>query len=178
MTVTLSGTPVLETERLILRAPVPQDLPTFAAFAVSERSVFVRSQALDEGQVWRAFGHIIGHWVLRGFGQFVFADRTTGEALGMAGPWFPAGWPEREIGWTVWAPGAEGKGLAFEAATAARAHAFRDLGWRTAVSYIAPKYSRSIALARRLGAVQDDSAAAPGTDPCLVFRHPGPGEAP
>lgn len=174
MTVTLAGTPVLTTERLVLRAPGPQDLPDFAAFAVSPRSAFVRAQALDEGQIWRAFGHIVGHWALRGFGQFVFADRATGAALGMAGPWLPAGWPEPEIAWTVWAPGAEGKGYAFEAAAAARAHAFRDLGWQTAVSYIDAGNARSIALALRLGAVRDEAAAHPGTEPCLVYRHPGP----
>lgn len=178
MTPQLANTPQIQTDRLTLRAPLPADLPAFAAFAASPRSAFVRSGELDEGKIWRAFGHIIGHWVLRGFGQFVFADRLTGAALGMCGPWFPAGWPEPEVGWTIWAPEAEGRGYAFEAASAARDHAFRDLGWQTAVSYIAPDNARSIALAKRLGASRDETAAHPGDAPCLVFRHPRPESRP
>lgn len=174
MTPVLANTPRIETERLVLRAPQRQDWPLFNAFLASPRSDFIRSVAYAEPLAWRAFGHVIGHWVLRGFGQFVFTDRKTGTPLGMAGPWFPAGWPEPEIGWTVWAPEAEGRGYAVEAARAARDHAFHDLGWTTAVSYIAPDNARSIALAERLGAVRDEDAAHPGDDPCRVYRHPRP----
>ncbi len=110
--------------------------------------------------------------------MFVFSAKIDPDTpLGMAGPWFPEGWPEREIGWTLWAAEAEGKGYAREAAVAARDHAFRDLGWDTAVSYIDPENTRSIALAERLGARRDDAARHPGDEPCLVYRHPKP-EAP
>lgn len=173
MTPVLAHTPVLATERLTLRAPGPQDWPAFAAFMTSPRSAFIRPAEIDEGKIWRAFGHVIGHWVLRGFGNFVFTAKGSDAALGMAGPWFLAGWPEREIGWTLWSAEAEGKGYAREAAAAARDHAFRDLGWDTAVSYIDPGNARSIALAERLGACRDDAARHPGDEPCLVYRHPG-----
>ena len=79
-----------------------------------------------------------------------------------------------EIGWTIWSTEAEGKGIAAEAARAAIDFAFRDLGWPTAVSYIAPGNERSIALAKRLGAVQDTTAPRPGDGSALVFRHPKP----
>ena len=59
------------------------------------------------------------------------------------------------------------------AAEAARTHVFETLGWDTAVSYIDPQNARSIALAERLGAVRDDSAARPHPDD-LVYRHPKP----
>jgi len=174
MTPTLVQTPVIRTERLTLRAPARQDWPLFNAFLASPRADYIRSAGYDEMLAWRAFGHVIGHWVLRGFGSFVFTRAGDDTALGMTGPWFPAGWPEPEIGWTVWSPEAEGKGYAFEAANAARDHAFRDLGWDTAVSYIDPENARSIALAERLGAVRDHGAAHPGDEPCLVYRHPRP----
>ena len=104
--------------------------------------------------------------------------QRLGRRAGHDGPWFPAGWPEREIGWSVWRADAEGKGFAYEAATAARAHAFTALGWDTAVSYIDPENTRSIALAERMGASRDDKAAHPGGDlPCYVYRHPAPGGA-
>lgn len=174
MTPVLANTPRVETERLVLRAPARQDWPLFNAFLASPRADFIRSADYDEALAWRAFGHVIGHWVMRGFGSFVFTRKDDDDALGMCGPWFPAGWPERELGWTLWSDAAEGKGYAFEAAAAARDHAFGALGWETAVSYIAPANARSIALAERLGARRDPDAACPGTSPCLVFRHPKP----
>lgn len=172
--IALSATPVLQTERLVLRAPAARDWEAFNAFLASDRGAFVRSGGYAEDQTWRAFGHAIGHWVLRGFGMFVFTDRDDGRALGMCGPWRPVGWPENEIGWQVWAPEAEGKGYAFEAARAALAHAFGALGWDTAVSYVAPSNARSARLAERLGACPDGSAAYPGTAPLTVYRYPRP----
>ena len=173
MTPHLAGTPVLETERLTLRTPGPQDWEAWRAFILSDRAEFVRTPDFDEGKAWRAMGHMIGHWVLRGFGSFVYCMTGTDRAIGHAGPWFPAGWPEREIGWTVWDAAAEGKGLAFEAVRATVDHAFRDLRWDTAVSYIDPDNARSIALAQRLGARRDPDAVAnaPGI---LVYRHTRP----
>ena len=47
MTPHLASTPVLTTERLTLRAPLPQDFPAFAAFLSSPRSQFVRDGELD-----------------------------------------------------------------------------------------------------------------------------------
>jgi RimJ/RimL family protein N-acetyltransferase len=161
----LAGTPVLETERLVLRAPGPQDLEGFGAFILSDRAAFIRAPDLDEGKVWRAYGHVIGHWVLRGFGSFVYCLKGRDRAIGLCGPWFPATWPEREIGWTVWDPAAEGK--------ATVAHAFRDLRWDTAVSYIDAGNARSIALAERLGARRDPDAL-PNAPGHLVYRHPRP----
>jgi RimJ/RimL family protein N-acetyltransferase len=175
MTPHLAGTPVLHTDRLTLRAPGPQDWAAFRDFMLSDRAAFVRAPDIDEGKLWRAFGHVIGHWALRGFGSFVFCLKDTGRVVGYGGPWFPVPWPEREIGWTVWDAASEGQGYAFEGARATLHHAFHTLGWTTAVSYIDPANTRSIRLAERLGAVRDDSAATPDpTDPTLVYRHPRP----
>ena len=132
---TLIGVPVLETERLRLRGPKLADFETFATFLQSDRAAFVGGKQ-PRVQAWRAFGHLTGHWVLRGFSMFIIADKTTDAALGMAGPWFPEGWPEPEIGWSIWDAAAEGKGVAHEAATAARAWAYDALGWTTAISLI------------------------------------------
>jgi RimJ/RimL family protein N-acetyltransferase len=169
----LAGTPVIETERLVLRAPVPEDWPHWRAFAESGRAAFVGGP-MDEGKAWRAFCHIVGMWAVRGYGFFAFGPRLGGAPVGMAGPWHPADWPEREIGWSVWAAEAEGRGLAAEAAQAARAFAYGTLGWDSAVSYIAHGNARSIRLAERLGARPDPDAAQPEGEPCLVYRHPGP----
>lgn len=180
MTPRLADTPVLGTERLSLRAPVAEDWPHWRAFAASDRAHFIGGPYTDRA-AWRAFGHAVGHWVLRGYGSFVFTLRGDDTALGMTGPWNPVGWPEAELGWTIWSADAEGKGYAYEAAAAARDHAFRDLGWVTAVSYIDADNARSVALAERLGAAHDPDALWPDRDeddtPVLVYRHPAPGRA-
>ncbi len=171
MTPVLAHTPVLTTPRLVLRAPVASDWPLWRDFMASERAEFVNARARDDNAAWRAFGHFVGHWVLHGFGQFVITDRQSGATLGSAGPWFPLGWPEKELGWLIWQPEAEGKGYAYEAMCALRNHVHEDLGWNTAVSYIAPDNLRSLALARRLGCVHDQTAEAPEGSPLQVWRH-------
>lgn len=173
LNVTLQGTPVLTTERLMLRAPEPGDWPDWRAMLASERSRYIGGPLPEEGKAWRSFGHLIGHWVMRGFGMFVLCDKVSGRALGMAGPWRPAGWPEPEIGWNLWTDEAEGKGYALEGAVAARDFAFSTLGWRSCVSYIDPANARSIALAKRLGAILDEGAPTPENKPVMVWRHHG-----
>ncbi len=173
--IALSSTPVLSTARLTLRAPQAADWPFWRDFAMTDRAVFVGGP-MTEGLAWRAFCHVVGMWVLRGYGSFVFSETGSATPLGMAGPWHPINWPEAEIGWTLWSAGAEGKGYAHEAAVAALDFAFGTLGWATAVSYIDPANARSIALAQRLGAVLDpDAARVDPEDADLVFRHPAPG---
>lgn len=171
--VTLSGAPSLTTERLRLRAPVLADFEVFAAYQASERSRFTGGPLTRE-LAWRAFGHLAGHWVLRGWGPFVV--EAGGQPMGTVGPFFPEGWPEPEIAWTMWAPEAEGKGYAFEAAQAARAHAYEVLGWPTAISMIDPDNARSVALARRMGCTPDGTFAHDRFGLCHIWRHPAPQE--
>ena len=171
----LTGTPVLDTARLRLRAPVPEDWPTYRDFALSDRARYVRPPDVDAERAWRMFAGMIGHWVLRGWGSFVFTLKANDRPLGMVGPWFPEGWPEREILWMIWDSAAEGKGYVTEAVTATLGHAFGALGWETAVSYIDPANTASIRLAERLGAQPDPGAPTSrlAESPTLiVYRHP------
>ncbi len=177
MTPHLADTPVLETERLTLRAPAPQDAEAFVAFYATDRAEFVGGP-MDDRQAWNFFGTEIGHWAMRGFGMFTVTRRGDDAALGIVGHWYPHGWPETEVGWVLFDQGVEGQGHAFEAAQACVDHAWRVLGWDAVVSYIAPANHRSVALAERLGAVLDRHAPQPNPDkPCLVYRHPNPGAA-
>ena len=177
MIASLSNTPVLTTERLLIRAPEGKDVEATIPFLMTDRARFVGGGAdCDPGRAWRIFSTLSGHWVLHGYGSFVYCDRETGRQIGAAGPWFPGDWPEREFGWTVWSEADEGRGYAFEAMVAIRDFAFGALGWDTAVSYIDPANSRSRALAERLGCTLDEGAQVPHpSDPCLVYRHPHPG---
>ena len=168
----MTGIPRLETERLVLRGPESRDCGAFMDFYTSERAKLT-DHSDSRTDAWKAFAAGLGHWRLRGFGLWVVTMRGSDESLGMVGCWQPEGWPEPEIGWLLWA-GAEGRGIAYEAALASRGYAYRELGWPTAVSYIAPENVRSIRLAERLGAVRDDGAERPEGDDCLVYRHPSP----
>lgn len=179
MTPHLANTPVLETDRLTLRAPRMDDYPAFEAFYASERARFIGGPGTTR-EAWRAFAHVAGMWALKQLGPFVFADKATDQPFGMTGPWYPQDWPEPELGWHIWPPEREGTGLTHEAAMAARSYAFETLGWTTAVSYIDLGNDRSIALAERLGCTLDEDARKPdhADPPCLVYRHPAPGVTP
>lgn len=172
--IALTGTPSLETERLILRGFKPEDEAPFMAYFTSARAAFTGGP-LEPGRAWRHFGTMIGHWVQRGFGMFAVTLKGEDRAVGMVGHWYPINWAEQEIGWIMFDAEHEGKGIAHEAALAARAHAYGPLGWNTAVSYIHPDNARSIALAERLGATLDPNAPLPDTDVVpLVYRHRRP----
>ncbi|MEM7190449.1 MAG: GNAT family N-acetyltransferase [Pseudomonadota bacterium] len=166
--------PRVETERLILRRPVLADADRYVEFHQSDRAKYVEG-VLDERESWYCFYTELGHWDLHGFGSFAVTLKGDDRPVGMVGPFFPRMWPEPEIGYIVY-PEVEGKGIAFEAAVAARIFAFRSLGWKTAVSYIDPENARSIRLAERMGAKLDPDAV-PVDEDDLVYRHPAPGVA-
>lgn len=174
MTWLLDHMPVLETDRLRLRPPAPQDVEAFVAFYQTERAQYVGGP-MTPRQAWNFFGTEIGHWGLRGFGMFTVTRRDDDAALGIVGHWYPLGWPETEVGWVLFDAQHEGKGIAREAAQACIDHGWDVLGWTSMVSYIDPDNAASIRLAERLGATRDDSAAVPKPeDPCLVYRHSRP----
>lgn len=164
--------PTVETERLRLRAPQWSDFDAFAAFRMSDRTKHLggactRTQAFDK------LGEIIGHWHLRGYGRWMVADKVTDAPLGVVGCFFPDDWPEPEIAWSVF-EGAEGRGIASEAARASLAFAYDTLGWSTAISCTTPENSRSKALAIRMGATREDDFTTRDGMILEVYRHLGP----
>ncbi|MEL6575523.1 MAG: GNAT family N-acetyltransferase [Pseudomonadota bacterium] len=164
--------PTIETERLVLRAPAEADYAAWLAFNETERTAFVGGR-VPRNTVWRGLASYLGHWALRGYGMWAVDLKETGEFCGNVGPWFPEGWPEPEIGWTVMS-NAEGKGIAREAALASRAYAYETLGWTTAISLIDPQNTRSIALTKRIGAWWDSDFEHDEYGTMGVWRHPGP----
>ncbi|MEM7506881.1 MAG: GNAT family N-acetyltransferase [Pseudomonadota bacterium] len=166
--------PVVETERLRLRAPSEADLETEAAFFATDRSAFVGGPLVRD-EVWRAIASMLGHWVIRGYGFWAVDEKETGLYCGRVGLWNPEAWPEPEIGWTLM-EAAEGRGIALEAALAARRYAYDTLGWTTAVSSIDPDNNRSAALAARMGARYEYDYTHPRYGEMKVWRHPGPEE--
>ncbi len=161
--------PTIETNRLVLRGPEPEDYPDFKATFTSYRARFMGGP-LNAYEAWMLYAAEIGHWTIRGFGMWMIHDKQSDATYGMAGGWKPAKWPEAELAWVIW-PNAQGHGYALEAMHAARTYLYRTLGWDDAVSYVDPKNIDSIRLAERLGAVKDPNAATiDGND--AVYRHP------
>ena len=161
--------PTLETERLILRPWYDGDVDGFAALmADAEISRYVGGP-LSRDDAWRKMATYVGHWLLRGYGTFALELRATRQFVGYCGPWFPLGWPEREIAWGI-IPAEHGQGFATEAARRALTFAYEDLGWDTAVSVISTANTPSIRVAERLGAVRGEHLTV-RSFPVDVWRH-------
>ncbi|WP_420434625.1 GNAT family N-acetyltransferase [Hyphobacterium sp.] len=142
--------PRLETERLVLRVPEERDVdPLIAVMADQETAQFIGGTQTPP-LVWRGLCGVIGHWAVRGYGFFSVEDKASGEWLGRVGPWYPYGWPQEEIGWTIKRE-AWGKGYAAEAAGRCLDWVFEDLGWASAVHLIDAGNIGSQGVARKIG---------------------------
>lgn len=166
----LSGIPTLTTDRLTLRAPVETDFELVARFFASKERSWGFGGPLDRTGAWRWFASNVGHFALKGHG-FWFLDTADGQTVGMVGLWGPEGWNETELGWVMF-ENSEGKGYALEAARAVRDYAYETLGWGPLCSNIVPGNDRSVALAKRMGAVLEAEWNSPTHGIELVYRHP------
>ena len=146
--------PVVETERLRLRALEESDLDAWAAIVGDVEVQRFTGGAMHRVEAWFRIATYHGHWALRGYGQWAVCDRVSGRLLGRAGLWFPEGWPELEVGWTL-ARSAWGHGYATEAGRAAIEWGRANLGLTRIASVINPENARSIAVAERLGMTFD-----------------------
>ena len=162
--------PTLETERLILREGRDADVEALVAFYADAEASKPVGGPLSRAEAWGRAAFNRGHWALRGYGNWVIEEKATGDYAGWSGLWFPEGFPEREVGWGL-IPSKRGRGYATEAALRARAYAYETLGWKTAISLIAPDNPRSIRVAERLGAAFEGATQHDGMT-FGVYRHP------
>lgn len=165
--------PVLETDRLVLRAPRIEDFQPFADAVLSERGHFFGHHDNRES-AWYDFIQLNVTWMLRGHGAWAITDRTDGALYGFVHIGAEPGDMEAELGYLVTAEG-EGRSIAYEACRAACDYAYGTLGFKTLVSCVDPANARSAALAKRLGASRDSMAeTALGADTNHVYRHVTP----
>ena len=165
----MTPAPTLITARLILRGPQKRDLAAFTAWVTgSERMAAVGGKG-TERDAWYGFMSGIGHWHWHGYGFFTVTERESGVAVGRVGVNSHIGWPQPELAWHMF-DGYEGRSYAFEAACAVRDWAGRTLGLGPLVSLITPDNTRSLALATRLGAVEESRDLIDG-EKCIIFRH-------
>ncbi len=144
--------PTIETERLKLRPFSEGDVAAFCELSQDPEVVrYVGDRRVPTLQeAWRAIAGWIGHWALRGYGQWAIEERTSGQLIGRAGIINPAEWPGPEVGYLLgkawW-----GHGYATEAARAAMDWGFEQIGFAELISLIDPANAPSIAVATRLG---------------------------
>ncbi|MCK0168055.1 GNAT family N-acetyltransferase [Jannaschia sp. S6380] len=160
-----SVVPVLRTARCTLRAPRLADFGALHSITGSDRAVF-EGGPFTPAQSWADFCGMTATWLLRGHGMWTI--ETGSDVAGFVLIGTEPGDEEHELGWLL-CDGHEGRGLAFEAAKAARDHAWSALALPSLVSYIAPGNTRSEALARRLGAAPDGTIL---DGRITVWRHP------
>ena len=154
----LSTAPTLTTERLVLRGPERDDLPELTRFMTSAPSMKAQGETVTAQQAWFGFLIGIGHWHWHGFGFFTVVEQKTGQPVGRVGLIKHSDWPDIELAWHLF-EGAEGRGLATEAAMAVIDWACKDLELENLFSYIDCANTRSQAVAKRLGAVTDGTRA-------------------
>lgn len=126
----ITAPPVIETDRLRLRAPRLSDKEVHIAMWADARVTrFIGGEPRAPDVSWGKFLAAAGLWPVMGFGYWVFADKASDALIGMGGlSYFCRGIAELEdVPEAGWAFDADhwGSGLATEAMTAA-------LGWADA----------------------------------------------
>ncbi len=145
-------TTIIETPRLILRDIDPeQDFEGFCEAMSDEETVrFIGGKVLSRAETWRAMATLVGHMSFRGYGFMSVIEKSTGAWVGRVGPWFPEGWPEPEVGWTIH-PNFTRRGYAKEAGAACVEYVFETLGWNRIIHVIAEENIGSIKTAEAIG---------------------------
>jgi len=148
-------TPILETERLILRPLCVEDAPAVFAWASDERvakyMVYPKHKTIDTTLEWlRSIDHSSDADY-----DFGFVEKTSGELIGSGGVYWETDRQQWRVGYNLryqsW-----GKGYATEAALACKEYAFRVLGAEEVCSIIREGNTASQRVALRNGMTKAD----------------------
>lgn len=180
----MTGRDRLETERLVLRVPTPDDA-TAAGELLGDPEVmrFLGGQPVPP-EAWPVVvERWLGRWEADGMGPFV-VERRDGRFLGRTGilVWDTRTWThatlagagsfaQPELGWAL-TRAAWGNGYATEAAGAVRDWVRVERGLRGLVSVIAPDNVASQRVAQRLGAVPAETVTLHDAGAAVVWRYP------
>ena len=143
----------IETPRLVLRLPDASDAQSFMEIHQDPEVLKYVTVTGTPGGItvaWRNVAMIVGHWHLRGYGQWAVVEKASGQVIGRVGLFNPEGWPGLELTWVIgrsrW-----GCGFATESARAALHWAWGAVDTDRIVSMIRPDNARSIRVAEKLG---------------------------
>ena len=167
--------PTIETERLRLRGFRASDLDSQAAVLANEAVVrHLGGRPFSREETWRKMLGSPGLWALLGYGYWVVERLEDGAYLGQIGfadfkrDMVPNIENLPEMGW-IFAPEAQGKGYASEAAAAALEWADSNLEAPEIVAIIDPDNAPSIRVAEKAGFDRREDALYRG-ERILLFR--------
>jgi RimJ/RimL family protein N-acetyltransferase len=176
--ISLTGAPVIETDRLVLRGHTPADFDaSLSLWSDPEVTRFIGGRPALGEEVWARVLRYIGHWNALGYGFWAAFDRADGRFVGEIGfadfhrditPSL-AGMPE--MGWAL-APWAHGRGYATEAILGA-------LTWGDSVfttptcCIISPDNPASIRVAEKAG-FREMARSTYHDSPTIIFQREGP----
>ena len=153
-----AGVDELRTTRLLLRRWRASDEAQMACINREPEVGRYLNRPVDDDAVAAFHEVMLGHWQTHGFGPWALESIEAGQEgrfIGFAGlahvpPFLAAAGPAPELGWRL-DPAVWGRGLATEAALAARDDAFDRLALPEIVSVIHPQNHRSARVATKLG---------------------------
>jgi RimJ/RimL family protein N-acetyltransferase len=148
----------VRTERLLLRRWRDSDEAQMARINADPEVGRYLNRPVDEAAIAAFYVVMVGHWQNHGYGPWAVESLETGHEgrfLGFAGlahvpPFLAAAGTAPELGWRL-DPEVWGRGLATEAALAARDDAFGRLALPEVISIIHPDNTRSHRVASKLG---------------------------
>ena len=168
-------TPVLETERLVLRPFRHADHESHAKMMADPEVVrHLGGTPLTREESWRRMLCSPGLWTVLGYGYWAVERRSDGAYVGQVGfadfkrDMIPSIEGLPEIGW-IFAPFAQGQGLASEAVAAALRWADQVLAAPEIVAIISAENRPSIRVAEKAG-FAESSEARYRDEPILLFR--------
>jgi RimJ/RimL family protein N-acetyltransferase len=179
---------MLETERLLLRMPRPEDADgAFEYLSDPEVMRFIGGETVPREDVPSVIRKWLDRWEANGYGHFALERREDGRFLGRIGliVWDARTWrnttlaeagghAQPELGWAL-AREHWGQGYATEGAAAVREWARRERGIGRLISLVAPANAASARVAERLGATPQETVETEGGVECVVWLHPPPG---
>ncbi len=165
-----ASVPVIETARLVLRAPQMEDVALWTKINQTGEPEFLGGPHSD-ADCYSDFCVYTAGWMLHGHGLWSVERKDTGQLIGFITFGLEWGDQEPELGY-LFDESAHGQGFAHEAAEAALKHALSLYGSGGVVSYISSGNAPSQRLAKRLGAERDAEAEARlGDGDDQVWRH-------
>lgn len=169
-----STAPIIETERLILRAHGIDDFDDCAALWGSpEVTRFIGGTPRPPQDAWFRILRYAGHWTLLGCGFWAIVDKQSGAFLGEGGfSDFRRGIAALdtvpEMGWAL-LPSAWGKGIAKEAVSAFSDWGDQHFRSTTFACIIAPDNHASIRVAETVGFRATEQILY-NQDPTIIFK--------
>ena len=179
-----ADTPVLETQRLVLRGHRADDLDAYAAMWADESVVrHIGGVPLSREQSWVRILQYRGMWALLGLGFWVIEERAAGRLVGEAGVQDmrrdirPGLAGSLECGWGL-VPAAQGRGLAEEAMRAVLGWAERERPGMPLACIVGTGNEPSLRLAGKLGFAEAGHADYRGKEVAVMRRAATPPRTP